>query len=196
MNTFELAVTVEQQDKKGASLVGLRNYETKTGEVSNYRVSAYSNAFAVRKAHEKEALSCVNTSTMIEALSEHESEHVLQAYNELVKARSESPDLSTTLRSQAQIDAYTHKGGGIKEHDESESVKIQGFVLSKTLVKSAEENTGKPKKPVKSKPETLAKRAIEKYINKFVDKRAFCAVATFTVNKAAIVRTNGKSLSE
>lgn len=123
---------------------GVRNYENKQGEISNYVVNVKVNYDNLK---EKDIDICENfkPKTQIE----------VDAKDDLMEAFI-NPKQSTKNRSNAQIDAYVYIADGIKLHKESLDLFFVGHrVNKKVLVKGIYPI-------VKSRPLTIAKNKIRK----------------------------------
>ena len=132
-------------------------YTTKgTGETSRYVInfgidyrSACENDRNLLEAYQpKNELEVTAKAEMLQSLTETLTEGVSQSYT--------------------QKDTFEAIGKGIRQHKETGEIYIYGFVQSKEVVAEATN----PKKPVNSRPLTLAKKGIEKTLefkrNKFV----------------------------
>jgi hypothetical protein len=122
---------------KGTSFVGLRNYENKQGEKSNQTIIAgitYENCLV----SDFNTLQ-VNKENVYETLSKKYNNVILdKAYLEVYESlekRLSSPEIkealrqqndSTIMRSDAQIDAYTHIAKGIKINKETKLIHVLG----------------------------------------------------------------------
>ncbi len=84
-----------------------------------------------------------------ELLQEAKEKIILSATQNLTEGVSES---------YTQKDTFESIGKGIRIHKDTDQIYIYGFVQSKTQVAEAKN----PKKPVNSKPSTLAKALVEK----------------------------------
>jgi hypothetical protein len=122
-------------------------YQTKgTGEVSKYQINFgidYRNACqidfdALQAYNPKDTLEETAKAEMLQSLTETLTEGVSQSYT--------------------QKDTFESIGKGIRQHKETGEIYIYGFIQSKEQV----EPPTNPKKPVNSRPLTLAKKAIEK----------------------------------
>jgi len=132
--------------EKGATFISFL-YQTKgTGETSVYTLNfgiSYDNAckadkLALEAYEPKNELEVQAKSEMLLSLTQHLTEGVSDAYT--------------------QKDTFTSLGKGIRQHKETGEIYIYGFQQSKVQVAPPTN----PKKPVNSRPLTLAKKGIEK----------------------------------
>lgn len=147
---------------KGASFIGLRNYTAKTsGERSNVILNTNVNVMNA-KIKDLESLKSFKDLDSIANNLNINKAIVEQAHNELINSAiknvSENKD-DRTVNSQAQTDAFVHLGKGLKFHKDTLQLHISGMVQSKEVI---EKGTFKE---VKSRPKTLAKKAIQKAAN-------------------------------
>jgi ribosomal protein L9 len=104
----------------------------------DYRASVEHDKLALESYQPKNDLEVQGKAEMLKSLTETLTEGVSQAYT--------------------NVDTYESIGKGIKIHKETDELYIYGYVQSKTVIAEAQN----PKKPVNSKPITLAKKGIEK----------------------------------
>jgi hypothetical protein len=110
-----------------------------------------------------------NQSTIFEKLEKTYSiDLITLAYNNLyssLEKRLSNPETkakllaekdSTIVRSQAQIDAYTHVAKGIKQHNETNEIHVFGLCVKKTILEAIEY------KETKSKELTIVQNKIKK----------------------------------
>ena len=116
------------------------------GETSKYQINfGISNKAACE--HDREALLAYNP--------QNELEETAKA--ELLKSLTETIEEGVS-KSYTQVDTWDYIGKGIKQHKETGEIYIDGFVESKEVLVPATN----PKKPVNSRPLTLAKNHIKK----------------------------------
>ena len=171
---------------KGTQFIAVHNYTNQKGEISNYSVAMGYN-HAKMKATELAELLATNPESLSKALSEHDAAIIAEAYSELVTSRTMNAEDNAHI--QGQLDAYITLANGVKIHKETESAKITGLLLRKKIIAYAPDYA--PKKPVKSSAKTLAKRAIEKLINK-KNKAAFGNIVMFDIEKGAYAMQKAK----
>ena len=117
-----------------------------TGETSKYQINfGISNKTACE--HDREALLAYVPQNALEET----------AKAELLKSLTETIEEGVSS-SYTQVDTYDHIGKGIRQHRETGEIYIDGFVQSKEQVAPPTN----PKKPVNSRPLTLAKNHIKK----------------------------------
>jgi len=122
-------------------------YTTKgTGETSIYTIN-----FGINYPN-----ACESDKAVLEAYTPT-SDLEIVAKGEMLKSLNETITEGVS-QSYTNKDTFTSIGKGLKQHVETGEIYIWGFVQSKTQVAEATN----PKKPVNSKPLTLAKKAIEK----------------------------------
>lgn len=165
MKVLETLVAVK--NIKGTSFVGVRNYENKSGEISNQTFLvgiSYPNLLAndLEKLKSNEVLSYVGTLS-----NEYDETLVNKAYNELVaslekrtaseaeKDKLRALNDSTIKRSDAQINAFTNLAKGLKTKDNA--LHIYGLCIRKTVLKKGEY------KSTKSYDKTIIKNKITKF---------------------------------
>lgn len=150
------SVLVVAKSIKGATFVAVRDYTNKEGEVSNQTFVTnikYENCVK----HDLEAIQ----NTDVHSLGlDFPSDVLDKAKEELIKSLTKPSE----NHSNAQKDAYTHLGKGIKMHNETGDFYITGLRVRKTVVKSIHY------KEVKSRELTLAKKAIKKALDFKTDK--------------------------
>lgn len=165
--TETLAVVLAAKTIKGTSFIGLQNYENAKGEISNQTIVAgitYENCLV----NDFKALQD-NKDKAIELATQKYGETIaLKAYNDLytslakrlssdeVKENLRLQNDATILRSDAQINAYSHIAKGAKVCNDTQQLHIFGLVVKKTIVQAIEY------KAVNSRELTLAKNLISK----------------------------------
>lgn len=171
---------------KGTSFVGIRDYENKQGELSNYTLNVginyenvLKNDFNTLKNNQVEIVETLKKSYPIAIIE--------QAYNELLtslekrlsdeitKANLRAENDKTILASDAQIDAYINLTKGIKLHKDTMQLHVFGLVVKKTVLKAIEY------KQTKSRELTIVKNKIEKFCDFKQSK-----YRTFIFNKADV----------
>lgn len=138
--------TLKEATKSGPTFVSFLYQKKTTGEVSRYTINFgidYRNA----AEHDRNALLAYTPKGDLE----------IQAKEEMLKSLTETLEEGVSS-AYTQKDTYETIAKGIKQHKETGEVYVSGFVHSKDQV----EPPTKEEKPVKSRPLTLAKKAIEK----------------------------------
>jgi hypothetical protein len=162
-----LKLLVTAKTIKGTSFVGIRDYENKQGEISNYTINAgitYENVlihdFTNLKNKQKEVLTILKKTYPIAVIQ--------QAYNEVynslekrlsdeqTKAKLRAEGDETIARSDAQINAYISLAKGVKLHKDTMQLHVFGLVVKKTILEPIEY------KQTKSRELTIVKNKIEK----------------------------------
>jgi len=131
---------------KGCKFMSFLYQSKGTGEVSKYQINFgidYHNACE----HDKTALEAYTPQGEVEITAKSE---MLQSLTETLTEGVSS--------SYTQKDTFESIGKGIRQHKETGEIYLYGFVQSKEQI----EPPTTPKKEVKSRPLTLAKKAIEK----------------------------------
>ena len=189
MKTLKTLVSIK--NIKGASFVGIRGYENKQGEISDYTLLAnvsYENMLVndLRKLVELD---------LTNLFAKYDLELVQKPYNELLssyKKRLSDEQTKATLlalgdetmiRSQAQIDAYINLGNGIRIHKETNELHVYGLIARKKVVKAIEY------KEVKSRLNTIIKNEITKLANLRSDK-----FRNFIVGNIDEIKVNGMTI--
>ena len=141
--------SLREATKKGCKFMTFLYQSKGTGEVSKYQINfGISNKSACE--HDREAL--------LAYVPQSELEETAKA--ELLKSLTETIEEGVS-KSYTQVDTYDYIGKGIRQHKETGEIYIDGFIQSKEQV----EPPTNPKKPVKSRPLTLAKNAIKSACN-------------------------------
>jgi hypothetical protein len=138
--------SLREATEKGCKFMTFLYTSKGTGETSKYQINFgidYHNACQT----DKEALEAYTPNDELEATAKAE---MLQSLTETLTEGVSS--------SYTQKDTFDNIGKGIRQHRETGEIYIYGFVQSKEQI----EPPTKPKKPVNSRPLTLAKKAIEK----------------------------------
>lgn len=181
-----LKLLVTAKTIKGTSFVGIRDYENKQGEISNYTVNAgitYENVllhdFTILKNNQPNIIFILKKSYPIAVIE--------QAYKELydslekrlsdeqTKAKLRAKGDETIARSDAQINAYINLAKGVKLHKETMQLHVFGLVVRKTILQPIEY------KQTKSRELTIVKNKIEK-LCEFKQSK----YRTFIFNKADV----------
>jgi len=174
LSTKEKSLVAVAKTIKGNSICYIKEYFSKTsGLVNNYFVRlGYSNENAILNDWEiiKDSKSLI---LVIESLKNDFSEEaILKAFNELylsLQVRTSSDEFKAELlaqnnptmnRSKGQIDAFTHLAKGVKIHNETKLIYIEGLEENKVFVEKRCEV-----KATNSKENTIIKRKIEKILN-------------------------------
>ena len=164
---------------KGTQIIAVQGYKNEKGEISNYSVAMGYN-HPKMKATELAMLQATNASELALALPSHSGEIITAAYNELVESRLKP--VEENAHAMGQIEAYTTLASGLKMHNDTLDYHVTGLCLRKKIIAYAIDY--KPKAPVKSNDKTLAKRAIEKHINK-LNKGAFGNIVMFKLQRGS-----------
>lgn len=143
---FNVIDTLRAATENGCAFMSFVYLSKKTQETSKYLINF---GIDYRKACEidKEALEAYEPQNDLE----------IQAKAEMLKSLTETLTEGVS-RSYTQADTFENIGKGIKQHKETGEIYIYGFIQNKEVISEAAE----PKKEVKSRPLTLAKKAIEK----------------------------------
>ena len=152
------------QGLKSASFISINNYVSSTsGELANHVVNVN---ISVKNAKEADLskLQAISV-TDLKAIAEKsgiDMETVTLAHNELtasaIKNLSENIE-DRTKQSQAQTDAYIFITPAIRLHKETLTLHIFGQAINKTVLIQGTYKT------VNSKPKTIAKNTIKKYLD-------------------------------
>jgi hypothetical protein len=122
-------------------------YTTKgTGETSKYQIN-FGIDYRSAVEHDRSALEAYTPKDELEATAK---EQMLESMTQTIE--------EGVSQSYTQVDTFDNIGKGIRQHKETGEIYLYGFVHSKEQV----EPPTNPKKPVNSRPLTLAKKAIEK----------------------------------
>lgn len=171
---------------KGTSFVGIRDYENKQGELSNYTLNVginyenvLKNDFNTLKNNQVEIVETLKKSYPI-AIIEQAYKELLTSLekrlsDEITKANLRAENDKTILASDAQIDAYINLTKGIKLHKDTMQLHVFGLVVKKTVLKAIEY------KQTKSRELTIVKNKIEKFCDFKQSK-----YRTFIFNKADV----------
>jgi hypothetical protein len=138
--------TLRSATDKGCKFVSFLYTSKGTGETSRYQINFgidYANAVKM----DKEALEAYTPKTQLE----------LEAKSEMLQSMNETLTEGVS-QSYTQKDTFDNIGKGIRQHKDTGEIYIYGFVQSKEQVAPPT----KEKKPVNSRPLTLAKKDIEK----------------------------------
>lgn len=122
-------------------------YTTKgTGETSKYQIN-FGIDYRAAVDHDKSALEAY---TPKDELEETAKAQMIESMRQTIE--------EGVSQSYTQVDTFDNIGKGIRQHKETGEIYIYGFVESKEQVAPPTN----PKKPVNSRPLTLAKKSIEK----------------------------------
>ena len=185
-NNRNLELLVTAKTIKGTSFVGIRTYENKQGEVSNYTLNAgitYENVLKNDFNSLKE-----NQTKIIQELEKNHSISLIeQAYKEIytslekrlsdeqTKEQLRAENDKTIAQSDAQINAYISLAKGVKLHKDSLQLHVFGLVVKKTILQPIEY------KKTNSRELTIIKNKIEK-LCEFKQSK----YRTFIFNKAEV----------
>jgi hypothetical protein len=185
-NEKNVKLLVTAKTIKGTSFVGVRDYENKQGEVSNYTINVgitYENVLKndFNSLKEKQNL-------IIEKLEkDYELILIEKAYKEIytslekrlsdeqIKEQLRAENDKTIAQSDAQINAYISLAKGVKLHKDSLQLHVFGLVVKKTILQPIEY------KQTNSRELTIVKNKIEK-ICEFKQSK----YRTFIFNKAEV----------
>jgi hypothetical protein len=150
---------IRVMQRKGSTFVGIRQYTAKgTGEEANHTILAgysYDNA----KQHDLAIVQSADAEALATQVNQP-VELVQQALAEIEKSLTK-PDKA---RSEAQANAYTHVGNGLKIHNDNGDLYVHGLTVSKKILKAGEYPT------VNSKPITICKNKVKKALGLRTDK--------------------------
>lgn len=145
--------------RKGSTFVGVRGYLSKgSNELANHTIVAgysYENA----KAHDLNVVAAADAAALAAQLGTEQA-LVEQALAEITTSLTK-PDKT---RSEAQINAFTHVGTGMKVHNETGQLYIHGLTVRKKVLQAGEY------KAVNSKPITICKNRVKKALGLRTDK--------------------------
>ena len=186
MKTLKTLVSVK--NIKGASFIGIRGYENKQGEISDYTLLAnvsYENMLV----NDLRKLVDLDLTNLFE---KYELDLVQKPYGELLESYTKRLSDETTkikllaqgdetiVRSQAQFDAYINLGNGLRINKETNELHVYGLIARKKVIKSIEY------KEVKSRLNTIIKNEISKLANLRSDK-----FRNFIVGNIDEIKING-----
>lgn len=148
---------------KSASFVGIKGYTNSVGEVSNHVVlTNFSYGNAVKKDLKKLKLATEKDKQNIADKSGLSLELINQAIDKLSQSFINNQNAETqSNQSKAQSEAYIKINSAMKLHKETKQLYIYALAVSKEVIEPATEE----KKPVNSRPLTLAQNAVKKYFN-------------------------------
>lgn len=155
----------------GASFISINNYLAKTsGELANHRLNVNISVKNAKETDLNRLRNCTDKDLeMISKASNIDFETCKQALSEMLasaeKNLSENIE-DRTNQSKGQSDAFITltKNGSVKLHKDTLAVHIFGMHIDKTVLVKGEY------KQVKSKPKTLAKKAITKHLDLRAEK--------------------------
>ena len=158
--------------EKGAEFVGINNYTSKKGELSNQTLNVGIDVLNAKKKDLK-TLKGLSIEGLYVIADKVNVSHVIadKALAELLIAgtKNVSSEIENrTLASQSQTDAYIHINKGMKMLKSDNSLLISGFVISKKIIIKGEYKT------VNSRDLTIIKNAIKNELDFKMNKyRAF-----------------------
>ena len=175
MEKREIQTIVTAHTIKGTSFVGVRNYLNSKDELSNQTILVGAD---YGKAKEKD----------IAAVREFDINSYESQFSEALRIQAKEKILNSLIapakaQSEAQKDAYTHIGPGLKLHKESGDIMVFGFVVSKTIL----EKGNYPHK--NSREMTLCQNEMKKQMNLRTGK-----YRQFKLGKASDLRLQGISI--
>ncbi len=171
---------------KGTSFVGVRDYENKQGEVSNYTINAGISYLNVLK-HDYQSLidkqadvyAVLNKNYPIAVIDEAYKQVLTSLEKRLsdeeTKDKLRAEGVKTIAQSDAQINAYVNIAKGVKLHKDTLQLHVFGLVVKKTVLVPTEY------KATKSRELTIVKNKIEKLCDFKQSK-----YRTFIFNKADV----------
>lgn len=142
----DIITQLTESTKNGATFMTFLYTSKGTGETSKYQIN-FGIDYKAACDHDRKAL--------IAYVPSNELEETAKA--EMLKSLTETLEEGVSS-SYTQKDTFETLGKGVRQHKENGMIYIYGYVQSKEQV----EPPTKEKKPVNSKPLTLAKRDIEK----------------------------------
>lgn len=137
----------------GVSFVALNNYENSNGQIQNATINV-GLSYERAKAKDIKFLETLNVFTDKRFVSFQDKELLEIARLELLQSAKE-PNKNMSA---GQIDAYTYLCNGLKIHNETKVLYLQGFSVSKKVVSEGTE------KADTRNPKTKAKDVIRKYL--------------------------------
>ena len=146
MNTNNIIASLEEATTNGATFMSFLYQKKKTGEVSRYLIN-FGIDYHAAVAKDREALIAYTPNGEIE----------IQAKDEMLQSMAETIEEGVSSR-YTQKDTYEHIVKGVRKHKETGELYVYGYVHSKQQVEAPKIE----EKPVKSRPLTLAKKAIQK----------------------------------
>lgn len=162
MNTSQIQIAKNFSTIKGTSFVGIKGYESKTtGETANHVINV---GFSYENAINKDLNKLNNlTEKDIDNLvfeTGIEKDIILEAKDDMLNSFVNNRNKETqSKQSEAQQEAYINITNGIRLHKETGQVYIYALHVSKEILIAGEY------KKVNSRPKTLAKKAIQKYLD-------------------------------
>jgi len=175
----------ELKDSKGCKFVGLE-YTNKQNETSKYTVLvgvSYEN-WINKKIQAIESLDQNDLKT-ISINKNIDLDIVETAKDELLTSLVNNKNKETASnQSKGQNEVYISLKSGARMHLESKTIQVYGLLINRKVIKA-----GEPKKKVNSRPKTIVKKAIEKYLN-------FSKFVTFNIeNKDTVINMTGNTFT-
>lgn len=137
----------------GVSFVSLNNYTNSKGEVQNATINV---GLSYERAKAKDTKFLQNLNVFEdERLKRFEDKQLLEIARLELLASCTNPN---EKQSNAQKEAYTHLCNGLKIHNETKALYLQGYAISKKVIETGEEKTDT------RKPLTKAKDLIRKFL--------------------------------
>jgi hypothetical protein len=180
---------IENFQFKGCQFVHLKNYTTKTGEVSNYLINVgakYENALESDLIELGNFFGKDGINKITQFVPDVDKITLDEAVNEMMVSITNalSKEMENKTNQQlGQINAYRYINNGIKQHNETNQYYIVGLLVSKTVIEKGDE-----KKPVKSSLKTRIKNAIKYNFLKHGNFR------TFILDHSEKISVNGNTL--
>jgi hypothetical protein len=174
LKVIALLQNAVSQTAKGVTFFGLRNYQNKQLETSNYLI----NLGIDYEDQKNKDIQYLRTLDITKQTFNSPLTLIEQARQELINSFI-APDEN---RSNGQKNAFTHICKGLKIHNESGLLYIYGYLVNKTVI-----TKGEPKKAVNSRPLTIAKDELRKELKtgKFV---------SFIVSVGNTIKVSGETL--
>ena len=151
------------KSEKGSEFIGIRNYLSSKGEISNQRLNI---GVSVLNAKEKdlETLKGLSIDSLYVIANGLKIDHSIadEALFEMLisSTKNVSKELENrTAQSQGQTNAYTHINKGMKILTESGALYVSGFVTAKTVLVKGEYKT------VNKQDKTKIKDAVKKHLD-------------------------------
>jgi hypothetical protein len=161
----------------GVSFVALNNYENSNGQIQNAVINV---GLSYERAKAKDIVFLEKLNVFNDKRFEKfEDKKLLEVARLELLASAKEPNAKMSA---GQIDAYTYLCAGLKMHNDTKVLFLQGFNVSKKVV-----NEGETKADVRQ-PKTKAKDAIRKYL-KATKYRQYNLnkLSQMTINKTTLV---------
>lgn len=135
--------------------ISINGYKNDYNEIANHNINI-NYKFSQINEKDIEIINSITTADLRELVDSLSEKYAFLTINDFEKAlyRMKNP---SKVKSDAQKDAYTYIGKGIKVHNESGRIFLSGIFRQKSIIQDGIYEEGK-----KSRPETIARRLIEK----------------------------------